>query len=62
MIDIFYNEKPSFQEKLVSDMNVPDIIHDIRRSISLSSSTAIYIAVSFLTDQFHVLKKHWKKM
>jgi hypothetical protein len=27
----------------------------------LSSSTAIYIAVSFLTDQFHVLKKHWKK-
>jgi hypothetical protein len=27
----------------------------------LSPSTAIYVAVSFLTDQFHVLRKHWKK-
>ena len=65
MVDVFYNEQIPFQHKFSSDMNTADFIDDIRRNISFTSSlncdSPIYIAASFLTDQFHVLRKHWKK-
>jgi hypothetical protein len=65
MIDVLYNEETSFHDKFPSGMDITDIIDDIRRNILLSSSVnsdpPIYVAASFLTDQFHVLKKHWKK-
>jgi hypothetical protein len=55
MTDVLYNEQ-------MPDIDIADIIIDMRRKVSLSDfDSPIYVAVSFLTDQFHVLKKHWKK-
>ncbi|CAF2093197.1 unnamed protein product [Rotaria magnacalcarata] len=58
---IFSHQQKSFG----TDVNFVDIIKNIKKNISLKSnlynSRPIYVAVSFLTDQFHVLKNHWKK-
>ena len=61
MNSLFSTEKMSFQ----TDTNLVDIIENIRKRILLSSilhnNCPTYVAVSFLTDQFHILRKHWKK-
>ena len=61
MNSLFSSEKMSFQ----TDTNLVDIIENIRKGILLSSilhnNCPTYVAVSFLTDQFHILRKHWKK-
>ena len=62
---LFLSEERLFEDKFSLDMEISDIIDDIRRNIFSSSSVngdaPIYVAASFLTDQFHVLRKHWKK-
>jgi hypothetical protein len=65
MIDVLYNEQTSFREKYLSNTDIADMIDDIRGNLLLSPSVnsdpPIYVAASFLTDQFDVLRKHWKK-
>ena len=65
MIDVLSDEETSLKDTFSSVMSVGDLIDNIRSNLLLSSSTnddpPIYVAASFLTDQFHVLKKHWKK-
>ncbi|UJR34618.1 hypothetical protein I4U23_027395 [Adineta vaga] len=43
------------EEKFSNDIS--DIFDELKRKNNLHT----YIAVSFLTDQFHVLRNHWKK-
>ncbi|CAF3496866.1 unnamed protein product [Rotaria sp. Silwood1] len=59
--NLFSHEQILFE----TDTNLVDSIENMKRRILLSSNLhnnyPIYVAASFLTDQFYILKKHWKK-
>lgn len=59
--NVFSTESSSIE----SDMDLAGTIDSLKREVLLSPNvhceSPIFVAVSFLTDQFQVLKTHWKK-
>ncbi|CAF2958320.1 unnamed protein product [Rotaria sp. Silwood2] len=54
--NLFLHEQVSFK----NNINLVDTIEKMKKRV-LHNNCPIYVAASFLTDQFYVLKKHWKK-